>query len=195
IIVVIKYLYYKIKGKAIVAHQNASIKGLKRITVDGILKVGVDYVGFSHRSDLTYLNINGHLEIKGNVSIGRGCRFDIGDQGLVKIGDGSYINPFTKVIIMHGLTIGTNCAVSWDCQFLDEDFHHLTYESKVDKDSPTIEIGNKVWIGSSVSIFKGTRVAHGCVVASNSVLKGNFPEENCLIAGSPARVIKRNVAW
>ncbi|WP_261156851.1 acyltransferase [Serratia liquefaciens] len=43
--------------------------------------------------------------------------------------------------------------------------------------------------------MKGTNIASGCVVAANSVVSGDFLESNCLIAGSPARVVKRNISW
>ncbi|MEJ7665610.1 MAG: hypothetical protein WKG07_41865 [Hymenobacter sp.] len=58
-----------------------------------------------------------------------------------------------------------------------------------------IVLGDRVWIGSRVSIFKGTVIPSGCVVASNSVVKGVFTEENALLAGNPAKVVKRNVQW
>jgi hypothetical protein len=32
-------------------------------------------------------------------------------------------------------------------------------------------------------------------VAADSKVSGVFAEENCLIAGNPAKVIKRNIAW
>ncbi len=95
---------------------------------------------------------------------------------------------------MHKLKIGDNCAISWNCQFLDEDFHEIKYQGK--KETPEeIIIGNKVWIGSNVCVYKGTFIPNGCVIASNSVVKGGFEEENVLIAGNPAKVIKRNISW
>ncbi|MCC9166595.1 acyltransferase [Pontibacter harenae] len=194
-IVLVKYFYFKVKGKNIISHQNTIIKGLRNISVKGLLKIGVDYVGFVHNKDITYLNIKGRLEILGNFSISRGCRLDIGKNAVVQIGGGSYINPFTNIIIMHRLSIGKNCAISWNCQFLDEDFHQIQYEEKKENNSLGISIGDSVWIGSNVSIFKGTVIPKGCVVASNTVVKNKFYEENVLIAGNPAKIIKRNVTW
>jgi serine acetyltransferase len=33
------------------------------------------------------------------------------------------------------------------------------------------------------------------VIASNSIIKDVFKEKNSLIAGNPAKIIKRNVQW
>jgi acetyltransferase-like isoleucine patch superfamily enzyme len=195
LIVLIRYLLYKTRGKNILAHQKAKIKGVDNITSNGLLKIGIDYVGFIHNKDVTYLNIKGKMEFQGNSSIGRGCRFDIGQQATVKIGRETYINPFTTIIIMHGLQVGEGCAISWNCQFLDEDFHHLEYEGKKKTDHKGITIGNKVWVGSNSCIYKGTVIPAGCVIAANTVVKGVFEEENVLIAGNPAKIVKRNVSW
>ena len=96
---------------------------------------------------------------------------------------------------MHNLKIGENCAISWNCQFLDEDFHQFDYEGKKEIKNNAIEIGSKVWIGSNVSLYKGVRIPNGSIIASDSVVKGTFDDENILIAGNPAKIIKRNVKW
>lgn len=191
--VLFQYLFYVANRKKIISH-NTIINGLKNIRTGGLLKIGVNYVGFVHKKDITFLNIKGQAEFAGNFSIGKGCRFDIGKNANVFFGKDSYINPFTNLIIMHKLKIGDNCAISWNCQFLDEDFHEIKYQGK--KETPEeIIIGNKVWIGSNVCVYKGTFIPNGCVIASNSVVKGGFEEENVLIAGNPAKVIKRNISW
>ena len=125
---------------------------------------------------------------------GRGCRFDIGKDAIMSIGKGGYTNCNTSFIIMHKLVIGDNCIISWDCQFLDEDFHKVSYSGKKES-SDSIIIGDKVWIGCGSKIYKGTIIPNGCVIASNSVVRGIFYEENSIIGGNPARVIKKEINW
>ena len=95
---------------------------------------------------------------------------------------------------MHELVIGDNCAISWDCQFLDEDFHNISYSGKR-KVENSIIIGDNVWIGCGVKIYKGTVIPNGCVIASDSIVKGAFYVENSLIGGNPAKTIKENIEW
>jgi acetyltransferase-like isoleucine patch superfamily enzyme len=193
--VLLKYAIAKIiYGKSILAHQKATIKGIHKIICEGRLEVGVNYVGFMHRKDRTYLNIQGLMHVRGNCNIGRGCRFDVGKKGCVMIGQDTRINANTKVIIMHHLYIGDNCSISWDCQILDEDFHGFHYEGRKQSED-VIRIGNNVWIGCGVKIYKGTVIPDGCVIASDSIVKGVFHEKNCLIGGHPAKALKENVKW
>lgn len=193
ILVALRYLRYKIFRKDILANNKTIINGFRNIFTGGPLEIGLSDVGFMHKYDRTYLNISGRLIFKGNYSIGKGCRFDIGSDAVAEFGSG-YVNAKTNFIIMHGLSIGDDCAISWGCEFLDEDFHELTYSGKRKKD-PSIRIGNHVWIGSNVTVLKGSKVPDECVVASGSVVCSVFEKTNCLIAGNPARVIKENVKW
>ncbi|OYU95676.1 MAG: hypothetical protein CFE21_11085 [Bacteroidetes bacterium B1(2017)] len=191
----IRMAYYKlVQNKTLLLHQNCSIKGIQNLHTSNTLEIGVRYVGFMHRKDRTLLNINGTLSILGKYSIGRGCRIDIGKDAKVTIGEGGYMNSNTKLIIMHSLAIGKECVIAWDCQFLDEDFHTIAYEGKRDS-GDGIVIGNNVWIANGVKIYKGTSIPNGCVLAANSVVKGVFEEENCLIGGHPAKIIRRDIQW
>jgi acetyltransferase-like isoleucine patch superfamily enzyme len=183
------------RGKQILPHRATIIKGMKNIDTNGWLKIGMGYVGFTHKRDTTFLNVQGKFIIQGSVSIEKGCRLDIGKNATLEIGGGSFINPFTKIIIQHGLKIGKNCSISWDCNFLDEDFHKLEYENRKELLENKIIIGDCVWIGSNTSVYKGSIIGKGSVIASNSVVKGKFEEENVLIAGNPAKIVKRNVHW
>ena len=95
---------------------------------------------------------------------------------------------------MHSLNIGDNCCISWNCQFLDEDFHEINYKNYKSSVN-SITIGNQVWIGCGVKIYKGTNIPDGCVIASDSVVRGTFEKNICLIGGVPAKVIKENISW
>jgi len=194
-VVFMKQLYYYFFfKKEIIAHQNTTIKGLKNISTNGLLNIGVQYVGFSHSRDITLLNISGKLVLNSGYSIGRGCRFDIAKNAIISFGKGGYTNVNTKFIIMHGLKVGDNCVISWDCQFLDEDFHNVYYDGMKSRPKEII-IGNNVWIGAGAKIYQGTRVADGSVIAANSVVRGQFLEKNVVIGGNPAKVIKTDVKW
>lgn len=192
-IIIIRHLYYRLHKKNIFCHHRVTIKGLKNIATHGELQVGTSYVGFMHTSDRTLLNIGGKLIINSNFSIGRGCRFDIGGNAVCSF-DGGYINANSVVIIMHGLKVGKNVAISWGCEFLDEYFHEIQYSGKKNKD-PIIEIGDNVWIGSGAKILQGVKIGSGNVIAANSVLTKSFPESNLLIGGNPAKIIKKDIKW
>ncbi|WP_319421336.1 acyltransferase [Pleurocapsa sp. FMAR1] len=189
----LKSAYYHCKSRYIFAHPNTCIQGLTNIKTTGKLFIGNRYVGFLNKHDLSFLNISGQLQINGKVELGKGCRLDI-CQNAICILDNCTINGKTNLIIAHGLTIGKESTISWGCEFLDKDWHEINYEGKKEK-SPEIVIGDRVWIGSNCKILKGVHIANNSVVAANSVVTKSFAEEKVLIAGNPAKIIKRNVEW
>ncbi len=196
ILVCLRTLYYKVfYRKSILSHPGTIIRGAANIHTGGLLSIGLTNAGFVHKHDVTLLNIQGSLTVSGKFRIARGCRIDIGPSAKVTLREGSYINANTLMIIMHSLTMGPNCVISWNCQFLDEDFHEIEYEGKKQLTSNGIVLSGNNWVGCGVKIYKGTFIAEGCVIAADSVVRGSFHEKNTLIGGNPARVLKTNVNW
>lgn len=99
------------------------------------------------------------------------------------------------------ITIGENTCIGGNCKILDNDFHPLEAETrtKLLKDrhggsalvpSKEIKIGKNCFIGCNSIILKGTVLGDGCVVGAGAVVAGKF-EDNCVIAGNPAKVIRK----
>jgi acetyltransferase-like isoleucine patch superfamily enzyme len=188
-----RYLYFRLRRKNILASRNLTIRGLGNVTTDGLLQVGMIHVGFIPPYERTYLNIRGKLRVDANLPLNKRCDLYIGENATADFGH-SYVTGRTSFLIMHDLKIGDDCAIAWGCLFLDEDFHELDHPGKKSRKNG-IEIGNHVWIGSRVTIPRGATIPDGCVVASGSVASSSFHTTSCLIAGSPAKVIKENITW
>jgi len=193
LIVVLRHLYFRMRGRKILASKNVMIRGLDNITTVGPLLAGINYVGFIHPDERTYINVRGKLKFSDRFTLGKGCALDIAKGATAEFGRG-YVTGRTTFVITHGLKIGDGCAISWDCQFIDDDFHELEYPGKKEK-KKGIEIGKHVWIGRGAIFLRGAKVPDGCVVAAGAVVSASFDKENCLIAGSPARVVKENIQW
>jgi acetyltransferase-like isoleucine patch superfamily enzyme len=58
-----------------------------------------------------------------------------------------------------------------------------------------VKIGNEVWVGENVYITKNASVADGCIIGVNSVVTKTFSQEQCVLAGNPAKEVKGNVKW
>ena len=187
----LKTLYYSRYGD-IVVHPKTRVTGGRWLSVLGKLTVGKSFRVLIHPADKTIVDLHGTLCTRGDVLIGKGCRIWVGDGAQCVLED-CFLSANALAIIRHGLTIGAGSAISWDCRFLDDDWHSLDYPGKRVKPMQ-ITIGKRVWMGSNVSILKGVTVGDGCVVAAGSVLTGSCPA-NCLIGGNPARVLKQNVRW
>lgn len=186
-----KWCFYKVD---LLCHDKVRIKGIKNISSKDTVNIGLGKIGFSYRKDVTVVSVRGSLNFNGKYSIGRACRIDIGPQGVIEFGVGGYVNCNSIFIIMHRLIVGDNCVISWNCQFLDDDFHRIVSSDDKNNDNGIV-IGDNVWIGCNVKIYKGVHIPDGCVIASDTVIKKSFEEKNVLIAGNPASIVKRDVIW
>lgn len=61
--------------------------------------------------------------------------------------------------------------------------------------SVSVKIGDHVWIGTGVTILKGTSIAENCMVGAASLLCKQYSNPNCVIAGVPAKEVKHDIDW
>ena len=52
-----------------------------------------------------------------------------------------------------------------------------------------------MWVGEHAYINKRVSIPNGNIVAACSVVTKRFTEENCVLGGNPAKVVKRGVKW
>lgn len=127
-----------------------------------------------------------------NVKVSAGCKIHI--NGNVQIGDNTYIMPHTLIVVNDSLTIGRDCAISWNCQIMDNDGHDFIIDGQQRPSVAPIVIGDKVWIGSNTMIKKGVTIGNGAVVASGSIVTRDVPA-GVVVAGMPAKVIRQSIKW
>jgi len=161
------------------------------------LSLGIRPYGFARGNDRGLLRLRGDLTIRGQVTMASGCRIDVGPGASLTIGNGSYLSPYVRVIASLPMTIGERCAIGWDVQILDDDFHDFVGDPLAPARSShaPVQVGNDVWIGSHARLYKGVSIADGCVVAGSAVVTKSIVTPHALVAGNPARVVRENVSW
>lgn len=95
------------------------------------------------------------------------------------------------------ISIGDNCLFSYDLIIRTSDTHTI-YDNKtreVLNRSENITIGNHVWIAARALILKGAEISDNSVVAAGAIVTKKFSEPNCLIAGIPAKIKRREINW
>ena len=84
----IRHAIFRMRGKNLLTCGRVTIYGLENMITEGLVKVGFVNVGFVDRHDRTLLRIKGKIRFKGDFSIGKGCRFDIGHNATVEFETG-----------------------------------------------------------------------------------------------------------
>lgn len=93
------------------------------------------------------------------------------------------------------IRIGKHTSIGGNVKIFDHDFHpidpqeRLAHPNSGMKTKP-VDIGENVFIGCNAIILKGSKIGNNCVIGAGSVVAGEF-EDNCVIAGNPARVIRK----
>lgn len=115
------------------------------------------------------------------------------EGATISIGNNVGISGAT-IYARKGITIGDNTNIGGNTKILDNDFHPIDPQARIadDKDkigTAPIVIGENCFIGCNALILKGTQLGNNCVVGAGAVVSGKF-EDNCVIAGNPAKVIR-----
>ena len=151
--------------------------------------------------------IGSEIELTGPVILQNSGTIEIGDQvifdskwykpiyiSLVRpearltIENNVYINFGTEISMVKEVFIGAYSLIGIDCLIYDTDWHRLDGLDGEVLAEPT-RIGRGVWLGARVIVMKGVTIGDNTVVAANSVVASDLPN-NVLAGGSPARVIR-----
>lgn len=156
----------------------------------GFFQVGTEDIRF-HR---TIWNNTGKIVFEGRAKVGSGTR--ISNNGEIIFGENFVVTSNSTFISQKRIAFGKNCLVSWECLFMDTDFHKIYSDANNDEQiNPdcSILIGSNVWIGCRTTVLKGTEVSGGNVIDAGSVLHGHYSMNNAIIDGN--RIIKNNIRW
>jgi acetyltransferase-like isoleucine patch superfamily enzyme len=182
---------------SVVAANSARIRIARtaRIRTDKKSMLSIGFMPPAGRAVNLDLGHGAELVVGGRVAIAAGCWINVFPSATLTIGDRTYLNFNTTVIASERIEIGAECAIAWNVSIIDTDFHFLSPDDEkplAAKDP--VKIGDRVWIGTGSTVLKGVRIGDGAVVAAHAVVSRDVPPK-CLVAGSPARVIKRDVRW
>ncbi|MFA9494185.1 sugar O-acetyltransferase [Streptococcus sp. E17BB] len=127
---------------------------------------------------------------------GENCLIETGfscDYGKnIFLGENFFANFNCTFLDVCPITIGDDAMIGPNVQFLTP-LHPLDADERVTgvEYGKPITIGDKVWIGGGATILAGVTLGNRVVIGAGSVVTKSFDEDNIVLAGNPARVIKR----
>lgn len=171
------------------------------ILIKSSIKFGMINIGYSNvelfdkSRSRTIWAVKGKVVFNGITNIGHGSKILIHETGTVEFGNNFWITAESQIVCRKQIMFGANVLISWDCLFMDTDYHKIFRNGEYSNQDKPITICDNVWVACRNVILKGSLITNNNVIAANSVVVGKFNEENCLIAGNPAKIIERNIKW
>jgi len=144
---------------------------------------------------ITFQGNHNHLIVESGVVTGT-VQMQFGNDGFCRIGRNTEIIGASLAIAYAGITVGENCLFSTGISVRTHDGHHIfdrTTSQRINYPRD-IRIGNHVWIGARALLLGSFSIGEGSVVGAGSISSSSFGD-HCVIAGSPARVIRENICW
>lgn len=164
---------------------------------------------------------NSRIEIYEPFEVKIKCHISCGENSLVRIYP---FNSYNKAQILAGtnntiqigayttikdanfflgtseytnVKLGKDCMLSYDIIIRTNDGHTIYDKNTREILNPLkdVVIGDHVWIGARAMILKGSHIPSNSMVGACSLVNKEFSEENTVIAGIPAKVIKKDVNW
>lgn len=153
-----------------------------------------------------------------NIEVGENAYLEIGRNSNISLGGRLVVQAFAQLVIGEGcsfaqnidvrahhfskISIGMDCMFSYQVIILAGDGHSIfdvvsgeNQNSLKNKyGNLEVNIGDHVWMGARSTVLGKTEIGNGSVVGAACLVKGSFPN-NCILAGNPARIIKRDIAW
>lgn len=199
----IKYLPFKMAIKRpIQISLNCKVhveKGAKVIIISEKLVPNMIKIGFngtksvSHKTTLLWISQNGMIVFSGGAIFAEGTSIYIKDNCQMHIGKDFYCNKNCLFRCCDNISFGDKALLGWNVTLQTTDGHVIEVDRQAKDNHGPIEIGNHVWIASNSIVSKGVIVGDDCVIAQLSLVNKSFPEKHLLIAGIPAKIIKRNI--
>ena len=149
-----------------------------------------------------YIRNEGTLIIGRGFSSNPGLVIDVyGPTSEVIIAEGVMTNYRLHIGAANKVSIGAFTLIGSDCLIIDHshgDYSNIAELCCSPDTAPvgrklsarSISIGRNCWLGDKVAILGGVSLGDGVVVGAGSVVTKSFPN-NVMIAGSPAKIVKR----
>lgn len=111
--------------------------------------------------------------------------------GDVKVGEGTWIGPYTLLDGSAGLSIGRYCSISAGVHIYTHDTVKWAVSGgKAEAEQAPVSIGDCCYVGAQTVIAKGVSIGDHSVIGANSFVNRSLPPLTIAI-GAPCRAVGR----
>jgi len=166
----------------------------------GMIVMGKMTAGIYPNDGFIYENHGGCITFQGNFALGNHSSISVDRNGRLTLGRNVQCNV-VKIIASTSVNVGSDSRIGWDTVVTDSDFHSIVADDNqgllsVCNPPSSIVIGNHCWIAMRCTVLKGTILPAHSVAAAGTILNKNYGTDgHLLLAGVPARVVKKGIEW
>ena len=195
----IRVLIFKFFNKEVIAGQEFVVKNVKVKNTGSNNTVVIGSNCKLTNSEILFYGSNNHITIGDKTNL-NGVVFWMGENGnRISIGKDTTIEDNTELAACESseIIIGSDCMFSHSILVRTTDSHSIiNVDGERLNKAASIKIGNHVWVGLQSLILKGADIPDNCVIGARSVVsKSNDFESQSVIAGMPARCVRKNINW
>ena len=146
------------------------------------------------------------IDINGNhnqIIIGEHVKFSgqlliVGNHLHIHIGDRTTAIDCYVLARDKSVAIGKACMISRGIEIRATDVHKvydIDSDVRLNNAHSDVVLGDQIWVAANVTISKNVSIASGCIIAAGAFVNKPIETPNCMVAGTPAKIIRQNVRW
>ncbi|HUI48052.1 MAG TPA: acyltransferase [Acidimicrobiia bacterium] len=132
-----------------------------------------------------------------SISAGMPSQADIRGEPIITIGDRCTLGKGIGIVGHERIEIGDDIWTGHYVYITDQNHGyediHVPIGVQMWKNEPVV-IGSGSWLGHGAIVLPGSALGRHVVVAAGAVVAGLEVPDNCVVAGVPARIVRRYVA-
>ena len=162
-------------------------------------KICIEKGAIINNTAISITGYNNEIVIHNNVRFIENGRIRIEDYNN-RLEIGNYTNIiggfFSIADNNTEIKLGNNCLISANVIIRTSDSHSIcNMNGERINNGRSVIIKDHVWVGYGATILKGSQIGADSVVGTNSLVAGINTPSNCVIAGTPAKVVKNDITW
>jgi serine acetyltransferase len=144
-----------------------------------------------------WIEIGEHTLIAPEVTLSVGLPGESLDRSapvVLTIGDRCSIGRGTSIVARRRIEIGDDVTIAPNVYITDHNHSYADVERPIGTQYPThdpVRIGDGTWIAAGATVLPGADIGRHVTVGAGAVVRGTV-EDNEVIAGNPARVVRRH---